>query len=86
MSEGGHKFKHFSPSFGPRDSVMARAARRAVSPFMSEYEVGLDWESASTWIAFRSRFVTRTAQQGSIVPARHDIGIWGESSLSVSAR
>lgn len=41
MSEGGHKFKHFSRSFGPRDTVMARAARRA-RPFTSEYEVGLE--------------------------------------------
>lgn len=29
MSEGGHKFKHFSPSFGPRDTVMARARSEA---------------------------------------------------------
>lgn len=25
MSEGEHKFKHFSRSFGPRDTVMARS-------------------------------------------------------------
>lgn len=29
MSEGGHKFKHFSRSFGPRDTVMARARSEA---------------------------------------------------------